>query len=116
MSLNRHATQRDINEPEIIAALRAVGAYVFQLDTPVDLLVGYRNKTVLMEVKRPGKKPRVGGFKYGLTDDQEKFYAEWKGGELVTVRSVEQALACIGVKDRGVEIGRRVEAERRRDA
>jgi len=108
MSLNRHAKSRDINEPEIIAALRAVGATVFSLDKPVDLLVGYKGKTLLMEVKQPGKKKRMDGFIHDLTSDQREFFSAWRGGELVTVRSVAQALACLGIADRGVVIGPRV--------
>ena len=116
MSLNRYATKRDLNERPIVDALRAVGATVVQLDKPVDLLVGFRKETYLLEVKQP---------KGRLTDDQEEFFVEWQGGQLFTVRSVEQALACIGatassrVHDnrdqwekgpRGVEIGPRVPA------
>ena len=112
MSLNRHAKSRDINEPEIVAALRAVGATVFQLDKPVDLLVGYKGHTLLMEVKQPGLKKRSGNFTHDLTPDQSKFFAEWRGGELVSVRSVEQALACLGIADRGVKIGPRVQVGR----
>jgi hypothetical protein len=97
MSLNRYATKRDINEPEIIAALRAVGATVFSLDKPVDLLVGYKGKTLLMEVKQYGKKKRMDGFIHDLTTGQREFFSSWRGGELVTVRSVEQALACLGI-------------------
>jgi hypothetical protein len=98
VSLNRYATKRDINEPEIVQALRAVGATVVQLDKPVDLLVGYRGKSVLMEVKQPGIKVKSGDQKFSLTPNQKKFYAQWQGGELYTVRSVEQALACLGIK------------------
>ncbi|MCA9759608.1 MAG: hypothetical protein KDA27_27680 [Candidatus Eisenbacteria bacterium] len=87
MSLNRYATKRDLNERPIVDALRAVGATVVQLDKPVDLLVGFRRETFLLEVKQP---------KGRLTDDQEEFFVEWQGGQLFTVRSVEQALACIG--------------------
>jgi hypothetical protein len=108
VSLNRYATKRDINEAEIVAALRAVGATVVQLDKPVDLLVGFQGKTVLCEVKQPGTKVKSGDPKFVLTPNQKKFYAEWKGGELYTVRSVEQALAVLGIADRGVEIGPRI--------
>ena len=98
MSLNRIAKSRDINEPEIVAALRQVGATVRQLDTPVDLLVGYKGRTILMEVKQPGEKKRGKGFIHSLTSMQHKFFADWDGGELVTVRSAEEALSCLGIK------------------
>ncbi len=112
MTLNRYAKSRDINEPQIVQALRAVGASVTQLDKPVDLLVGYRGRTYLMEVKQPGERKRKGGHRYTLTPDQKDFYATWKGGDLMTVRTTDQALACIGITNRGVEIGDRVEVGR----
>ena len=55
MSLARHAKRRDLNEPEIVSALRAAGAHVWLLDRPVDLLVGFRGAWHVIEVKRPGK-------------------------------------------------------------
>lgn len=111
MSLNRYATKRDLNEPEIVAALRAVGATVVQLDRPVDLLVGYKRKTMLMEIKQPGELVKSGKPKHKLTEGQEKFFAEWQGGDLLTVRSVEQALACLGVKAKRGEGKVRVRVE-----
>jgi len=49
----RHAARVDSNQTEIVAAFRAIGASVFVLKLPVDLLVGYAGKTVLVEVKDP---------------------------------------------------------------
>lgn len=89
MTLNRHAKARDLAERPIIKALRDIGASVELMDRPVDLLVGYRGQTILMEVKTDKAK---------LTEDQKEFMAEWKGGPVYTVRSVEQALACVGVE------------------
>lgn len=40
MSLARYATRRDANEPDIIAALRKIGAKVHLFDEPVDLCEG----------------------------------------------------------------------------
>lgn len=51
MSLKRYAVKRDANEPEIIDALEKAGAMVTQLDRPVDLLVDYRQRWRLLEVK-----------------------------------------------------------------
>ncbi len=87
MSLNRYAKSRDVVEPEIVEALEAVGCHVERLDQPVDLLVGFRGRTVLMEVKTGKKK---------LTPFQKDFFRAWRGGELVTVRSVDEALAVVG--------------------
>lgn len=46
------AKKRDANEPEIVAALKKIGAKIMRLDD-VDLLVNYRGKIYLLEVKTP---------------------------------------------------------------
>lgn len=80
-----YAKRRDANEPEIVNALEKVGATVYRLHTPLDLLVGYRRKTYLIEVKVPGKK---------LNKKQKEFIAGWRGQHAV-VESIEQALKVI---------------------
>lgn len=111
MTLNRYAKSRDVNEREIIEALKAQGCSVVQLDEPVDLLVGFedkegRRRTLLMEVKRPvGPRGGKGGE---LTLDQEQFLKYWKGDVAAVVRNPTEALALIGCETRGVEIGPRV--------
>ena len=51
MSINRYATKRDAVEPAIIQALETVGAEVWPLDYPVDLLVRFRRTWHLLEIK-----------------------------------------------------------------
>ena len=87
MSIKRRAAKRDKNEAEIIHALRQVGADVIQLsDKGVpDLLVGYKNKNYLMEVKTNTGK---------LTADQSDFFTMW-GGQVCVVRTIEEALSVI---------------------
>ena len=51
----RHAARVDANQQAIVAALRAEGAYVWIIGLPVDLLVGYKNWTFLMEIKATSK-------------------------------------------------------------
>lgn len=58
MSLNRYATRRDAVEPAIVDALEKVGAHVWYLDYPVDLLVRFRETWHLLEVKTGKAKPR----------------------------------------------------------
>jgi hypothetical protein len=101
MSIHRRAARRDANEPEIVAALKAVGATVQQLsgeDVP-DLLVGFRGGDYLLEVKRP-LGPRGGhaeGIKHvSLTPEQATWHAAWRGRPPVVVRSVDEALRAIG--------------------
>lgn len=53
VSLNRYAVRRDKAEPAIVQALEQVGAEVWPLDQPVDLLVRFRKQWHLLEVKTP---------------------------------------------------------------
>lgn len=91
------AAKVDRNQPEIVAALRKVGAFVQSLAAVgqgvPDLLVGFRGETVLIEVK-DGAKP---ASSRQLTDDQVKWHAAWPGGRCVVVKDVPEALAAIGV-------------------
>lgn len=98
MSLNRFAKQRDANEPEIVAALQAVGATVVRLDKPVDLLVGYRGANYLIEVKLPAGS-RGGTAHSAPTDGQVVFFATWRG-KASLVRTPEDALHAIGARTR----------------
>lgn len=65
MSLNRHAKKRDDNESEIVKALEKLGAKVHRIDQPVDLLVDFRRRWYLVEVKNAEGRDR-------LTDAQEE--------------------------------------------
>jgi hypothetical protein len=47
----RRAARVDANAIQVISALRASGAYVWIIGLPVDLLVGYKGHTFLMEIK-----------------------------------------------------------------
>lgn len=71
MTLNRYATKRDANEPEIIDALERAGAQVTQLDEPADLLVDYHQRWLLLEVKV--------SHAAKLTDKQENFHSAHPG-------------------------------------
>lgn len=51
MSSLRYARRRDLSEPAIIEALERVGAEVWPLDYPVDLLVLFRRSWFLLECK-----------------------------------------------------------------
>jgi hypothetical protein len=85
----RYASRRDANETEIVAALRKAGAYVWVIGLPVDLLVGYKNHTFLVECKISSKKR--------LTSLQADFFNNWAGSTLARIDSVEAALNMIGV-------------------
>lgn len=94
----RRAAKTDRNQPEIVAALRKVGATVQSLaavgDGVPDLLVGFRRATYLLEIK-DGKKPPSARE---LTPDQVAWHLSWCGGPCIVVNSVGEALAAIGAE------------------
>jgi len=77
----------DANHHAICDALRKVGATVNEKG-PLDVLVGFRGANYLLEVKTARGQ---------LRPTQKAFLAGWKGQACV-VRTVEDALAAIGVK------------------
>jgi hypothetical protein len=90
----RTASRVDANQPAIVERLRAIGASVFhvhQLKNAFDLLVGYRGRTFIMEVKDPSQPPSA----RQLTKGEAKFKAEWRGSEYHVVHTFDQALAII---------------------
>lgn len=83
MKRKSYAKKRDANEPEIVDALRKVGCKIVYLDW-VDLLVNYKGKVYLIEVKtKTGK----------LTSDQEKNFKHWP---IHIVRDAGAALLAVG--------------------
>jgi len=85
----RYAARVDANQDQIVSALRAAGAYVWVIGLPVDLLVGYRGHTFLVEVKNGPKKR--------LTKLQADFFENWSGSTLVRIDGPESALRMLGV-------------------
>jgi Holliday junction resolvase len=91
------AAKIDANHVQVVEALRAAGATVQSLagvgkGVP-DLLVGYRQTTLLMEVKDGHKSPS----QRKLTEDQLKWHGAWNGGTLAVVDGPEAALRALGV-------------------
>lgn len=85
-SVARRRTRRDAAEGPIVSALVDVGATVSKMDRPVDLLVGYRGRTYLLEIKNPGEGPRA---------DQQKWMDRWRG-QVEVVHTPHEALKSIG--------------------
>jgi hypothetical protein len=85
----RRAARVDANQTAVVSALRAAGAYVWIVGLPVDLLVGYKGHTFLVEVK-DGPRKR-------LTALQQDFFDNWSGSTLARVDGPEAALRMIGV-------------------
>ena len=93
----RRAAKIDANQEAVVSALRAAGASVQSLAAVgkgvPDLLVGYKGKTLLMEIKDGRKPPSA----QRLTEDQLTWHGAWKGGSLAVVDGPESALRMLGV-------------------
>jgi hypothetical protein len=90
----RYAARIDANQDQIVSALRAYGAtvrIVTQGNGLPDLLVGYNGQTILMEVKDGNKVPSA----RKLTEAEQKFFDEWRGGLLAVVNSAEEAIEIL---------------------
>ena len=69
----RTAARKDANHSEIVSACRQIGAYVLdisQLPNCADLLVGYRGRWIVLEVK-DGEKTKS---QTKLTKGEQKFH------------------------------------------
>lgn len=85
----RHAKRTDANQEAIVKALRDAGAYVWIISLPVDLLVGYKGHSFLVEIKTDARKR--------LTALQDDFFENWSGSTLARVDSPDAALRMIGI-------------------
>jgi hypothetical protein len=90
----RYAARIDRNQPEIVAALRAIGCQVIPTHTVgqgfPDLVVDYHGRSCLVEVKDPLQPPS----KRRLTPAQAEFHAAWTG-PIYTVETPEDAVLCV---------------------
>lgn len=91
----RYAAKADANQPEIVRALRGVGATVQHLHAVgrgcPDILVGFRGDNYLLEIKDGAKPPSA----QALTDEEKSWHFEWNG-QVCVVNDVDSALAAIG--------------------
>ena len=87
----RRAANVDGNQKPIVEALRAVGATVTHLHQVgkgcPDLLVGFRRRAYLLEVKSEDGE---------LDESQVVWHRTWAGPAVSVVRSPEDALRAIG--------------------
>lgn len=82
----RHAARTDDIQPEVIKALRSIGASVYYLKLPLDLLVCFKGRTLLVECKDEDGR---------ITKQQAQFLEMWPG-EVHIVRSPKEAIeACM---------------------
>jgi hypothetical protein len=86
-----YAKKVDKNQVVVVKTLRDYGAQVFHLHTQgggiPDLMVCYNDHTILMEVKD--------GVDKKLTPQQITLFANWQGGPLHRVNSVQEAIEVI---------------------
>lgn len=97
----RRAARIDENQPGIVELLRAVGAKVEPTHAVgagfPDLVVAYRGRVFLLEVK-DGRKPPSDRR---LTKDQQAWHGEWSascGPHLHVVNNGNEALDAIGAR------------------
>jgi hypothetical protein len=82
----RYAARTDENKAEIVAALRSIGAMVYDLRMPVDLLVLLDGRVLLVEIKDGGKSPSRRGY----TPAQRAFLGD--GWPVKTIYSVDDVI------------------------
>lgn len=83
-------TRRDAAEPAVVAAFTALGCSVQSLDRPVDLLIGFKGVTHLVEVKTG-----TAGYGKRLKASQEAWAAAWRGSPVHVARTHEDAVALV---------------------
>ena len=93
----RQAAKVDSNQKDIVKALRQVGAKVQPIHMVgkgvPDLLVAYRDRWFVMEVK-DGSKPLS---KQALTDDEAEWHDEFnQQAPVIVCNSIDSALLAIG--------------------
>ncbi len=81
------AKRRDDSEADIVAALEAIGCDVIRLDTPCDLLIGYRARNILIECKTPGSS-------YKGTKKQQDWIKSWRG-QVRVCRTPDEAIDLV---------------------
>lgn len=92
---------RDSNHKAIVDALKAIGCSVLDLAAVgggcPDILAANpnSNRTVLMEIKRPGVVgKKAGKLRASVVEKQAKFREAWRG-PIATVSSIEEAIAAV---------------------
>ena len=85
----------DENQQQLVHTFIALGASVLNLSRVgqgcPDLLIGYKNKSVLVEIKKDSKAT--------FTEPQIKFMQNWRGGAVSRVDSVDAAIRLIKMLD-----------------
>ena len=86
----RRRNNPDANQAAIVDALRTIGAVVFLIGQPFDLLVAFRGNLHLLEVKNPD-----GLDKLSNSQKEDILRLNLVGVDVRVVRSVDEALSAV---------------------
>lgn len=93
--MSKYAKRVDENQNLIKHTFIALGASVLDLSRVgqgcPDLLIGYKGKTALVEIKSSNKAT--------FTEPQLKFIKSWRGGAITRIDTVESAIRLIKLLD-----------------
>jgi hypothetical protein len=107
----RRVARIDANQTEIVNALRQIGCSVGITssvgDGFPDLVCGFRNRNLCMELKDGSKPPSA----RELTEEQRIWHAGWKG-QVAVVESIQQAIEVV-TKDESLYRSQRAAAIQR---
>jgi hypothetical protein len=81
----RRAARTDNNQHELVEALKKIGARCYYIKEPVDLLVGFRGRSIALEVKALGAP---------MTQAQRTFFETWPG-EAYLCHTIEEAINAV---------------------
>ena len=86
----RFGRRTDSNQAEVMKALRMIGCVVFDIEEPFDLLIDWRGRWFVMEVKNPETHARKkGGSK--MTEVQDQILAKLSA-EVLVVETPREAI------------------------
>lgn len=86
----RAYAKKDANHVEVVTQLRKIGATVLDIATLkncCDIVVGYRGKNYLFEIKDPKKTKS----QKKLTDGEVKFHDNWRG-QVCVIETLDDAM------------------------
>ena len=87
----RYARRADANQAEIVRLLNEIpGLRAVVIHEPVDILVGYRARNFLFEIKDGNKKD----YEHRYTDKQRDFLKSWPG-QVRVAKSLDEILQVV---------------------
>ena len=101
----RYALRKDLNQTAIVDCLLKGGASVYALHVPVDLLVGIRGKTYLVEIKNK-KRQIPTDSEFVIKNNRFRYYNNWLtiGGGLQQNLTYNRSLGFAGGIDFNLHI------------